>query len=104
MLGFGVLVHIAHISVLFGAFLGPFREHIVELKGIRGLFDTARSSRTWTIASVSLCLGVLPGFGGYFGRKMATFGPKLRSFGRAPPDLAPPPRAATGKFLAQNLD
>ena len=30
---------------------------------------------------------------------MATFGPKLRSFGRAPPDLAPPPRAATGEFF-----
>ena len=35
---------------------------------------------------------------------MAVFGPKLRIFGRAPPDLAPPPRAATGEFLAQNLD
>ena len=35
---------------------------------------------------------------------MAVFGPKLRRFGRAPPDLAPPPRAATGEFLAQNLD
>ena len=35
---------------------------------------------------------------------MAVFGPKLRRFGRAPPDLAPPPRAATGDFLAQNLD
>ena len=35
---------------------------------------------------------------------MAVFGPKLRTFGRAPPDLAPTPRAATGEFLAQNLD
>ena len=35
---------------------------------------------------------------------MAVFGPELRRFGRAPPDLAPPPRAATGEFLAQNLD
>ena len=35
---------------------------------------------------------------------MAGFGPKLRRFGRASPDLAPPPRAATGEFLAQNLD
>ena len=35
---------------------------------------------------------------------MAVFGPKLRRFGRAPPDLAPPARAATGEFLAQNLD
>ena len=35
---------------------------------------------------------------------MAVFGPKLRRFGRAPPDLAPPPRAAIGEFLAQSLD
>ena len=35
---------------------------------------------------------------------MAVFGPKLRRFGRAPPNLAPPPRAATGEFLAENLD
>ena len=35
---------------------------------------------------------------------MAVVGPKLRRFGRAPPDLAPPPRATTGEFLAQNLD
>ena len=91
----------------FGAFwclFGPFLRHIVELKGIRGLFDTVKSSRTRHVATVSLLLGVLPGFGGYFGRKKAVFGPKLRTFGRAPPDLAPPPRGATGEFLAQNLD
>ena len=35
---------------------------------------------------------------------MAVFGPKLRRFGRAPTNLAPTPRAATGEFLAQNLD
>ena len=29
---------------------------------------------------------------------------KLRRFGRAPPDLAPTTRAATGEFPAQNLD
>ena len=76
----------------------------MELKGTRGLFDTVKSSRTRSVATVSLRLGVSPGFWGYFGRKMAVFGPKLRKFGRAPPDLAPPPRAATGEFLAQNLD
>ena len=84
----------------FGAFwclFGPLLGHIVELKGTRGLFDTAKSSRTWGVAIVSLHLG-------YFGRKMAVFGPKLRRFGRAPPDLAPTPRAATSEFLAQNLD
>ena len=92
---------------VFGAFwrlFGPFLGRIVELKGTRGLFDTAKSSRTWSVATVSLRLGVLCGFGGCFGRKMVVFGPKLRRFGRAPPDLAPPPRAATGEFVAQNLD
>ena len=87
-------------SRLFGLFLG----HIVDLKGTRGLLDTAKSSRTCSVATVSLRLGVSRGFGGCFWRKMAIFGPKLRRFGRAPPDLAPPPRAATGEFLAQNLD
>ena len=76
----------------------------MELQGTRGLFDTVKSSRTWSVATAFLRLGVLPGFGGYFGRKMAAFGPKLRRFGRAPPNLAPPPRAAIGEFLAQNLD
>ena len=42
---------------------------------------------------------------GPFSRNFGIFhGPKLRRFGRAPPDLAPPPRAATGEFVGQNLD
>ena len=76
----------------------------MELKGTRGLSHTVKSSGMCSVATVSLRLGVLRGFWGYFGRKMAVFGPKLRSFGRAPPDLAPTPRAATGEFVAQNLD
>ena len=91
----------------FGAFwrlFGPFLGHIVQLKGTGGLFDTGKSSHTWNVATISLRLGVLPGFWGQFGRKMAVFGPKLRRFGRAPPNLAPRPRATTGEFLAQNLD
>ena len=91
----------------FGAFwrlFGPFLGHIVGLKGTRGLLDTVKSSRTCSVATVSLRLAVLTGFGGRFGPKKAVLGPKMRSFGRAPPDLAPPPRGATGDFLAQNLD
>ena len=91
----------------FGAFwrlFGPFLGHIVELKGTRGLFDTVKSSRTCSVATVSLRLAVLTRFGGRFGPKKAVLGHKMRSFGRAPPDLAPPPRAATGEFLAENLD
>ena len=56
----------------FWGFLAPFWAvlgHIVELKGTRGLCDTVKSSRTWSVAAVCLRLGVSPGFGGYFGRK-----------------------------------
>ena len=99
----GVGAHCAHFEAFWRLFV-PFLGHIVQLKGTRRLFDTVKSSRTCIVAPVSLHLGVSPGFGGYFGRKMAVFGPKLRRFGRAPPDLAPPPRGATGEFVAQNLD
>ena len=99
----GVGAHCADFGAFWRLF-GPFLGHIVDLKGTRGLFDTVKSSRKCSVATVSLRLGVSPGFGGYFGRKMAVFGPKLRRFGRAPSNLAPPPRAATGEFLAQNLD
>ena len=47
---------------------------------------------------------VRTGFRGRFGPKKAVLGHKMRSFGRAPPDVAPPPRGATGVFLAENLD
>ena len=99
----GVGAHCADFGVFWRLF-GPFFGHIVELKGTRRLFDTVKSSRTSSVATVSLRLGVLPGFGCYFGRKMAVFGPKLRRFGRAPPNLVPTPRAATGELLGQNLD
>ena len=76
----------------------------MELKGTRGLFDTVKASRTFSVATVSLHLAVLTGCWGRFGPKKALLGHKMRRFGREPPDLAPPPRAATGEFLAQNLD
>ena len=98
----------------FGAFwrlFGPFLGRIVELKGTRGPFDTVKSSRTCNVGTVSLRLAVLIGFGGRlwakkgcFGPKKAVLGHKMRSPGRAPPKLAPPPLGATGEFLAQNLD
>ena len=94
-------------GAFFGAFwhlFGPVLGHIVELEGTKGPLVTRKSSRTWNVAAVCLRLAVLNPYQGCFGRKMAVFGPKLRRFGRAPPDLAPPPRAATGEFLAQNLD
>ena len=67
----------------------------MELKGTRGLFDTVKTSRMWNVATVLLRLAVLT---------RLFWGTKQRRFGRAPPDLAPAPRAATGEFLAQNLD
>ena len=63
-----------------------------------------KSSRTCGVATVFLRFGVLPKFRGCFGQKIAIFGPKLHGFGTAPPDLASPPRAAIGEFLAKNLD
>ena len=93
----GVGAHCADLEAFWRLF-GLFLRHIVELKGTSGRLDTVKSSRTWAIATVSLRLSVSPRFGGYFGRKMAVFGPKLRRFGRAPLNLAPPPRAATGAF------
>ena len=84
----GVGAHCTDFEAFWRLF-GPCLGHIVELKGTRGHFDTVKSRCTWVVATVSLYLGVSPGFGGYFGRKMAVFGPT---------------RAATGEFLAQHLD
>ena len=98
----GVGAHCADFGVFWRLF-GPFLGHIVELKGTRVLFDTAKSGRTSSVLTVFCRLGVLPGFRCYFGRKMAVFGPKLRRFGRAPPNLAPTPRPTIGEFLAQNM-
>ena len=104
VLGFGLWVRIAQVFGDFWRLFGPFLGHIVELKGTRELFDTSKSSRTCSVDTVSLRLVVSPGFWGCFGRKMAVFGPKVRRLGRAPPNLAPPPRAATGEFVAKHLD
>ena len=50
----------------------------MELEGHKGLVDTGKSSRTWSVATVSLHLAVLNVFQGFFGPKMAVFGPKLQ--------------------------
>ena len=57
----GVGAHCADFGAFWRLF-GPSLGHIVELKGSRGLFDTAKSSRTWGVATLSLRLGVSPGF------------------------------------------
>ena len=42
------------------------------------------------------------GFWGRFGPKKGVLRHKMRSFGRAPPELAPPPQCGTGEVLAEN--
>ena len=50
----------------------------MELEGRKGLVDTGKSSRTCNVPTISLCLAVLDVFQGFFGPKMAAFGPKLQ--------------------------
>ena len=91
----------------FGSFLaifGPFLGHIVELEGNKRALCHKKLK-----AHVEF-MHPFPSFVHFewvsrlFWPKKAVLGHKIRSFGRAPPDLAPPPRGATGEFLAQNLE
>ena len=50
----------------------------MELEGRKELVDKGKSSRTWNVSTVSLRLAVLNVFQGFFGPKMAVFGPKLQ--------------------------
>ena len=50
----------------------------MELEGRKELVDTGKSSRTWSVPTVSLRLAVLNVFQDLFGPKMAVFGPKLQ--------------------------
>ena len=43
-------------------------------------------------------------WGQFWAKKSLFWGHTMRDFGKAPPDLARPPRGATSRFLAQNLD
>ena len=47
------------------------------LEGRKELIDIGKSSRTWSVPTISLRLAVLNMFEGFFGPKMAVFGPKL---------------------------
>ena len=91
-------------SMPFWANFWLFLRHIVELEGNKGPFVTRESRRTCNVATVSPHLAVLNGFWGRLGPEKAVLGHKMRSFGRGPPALAPPPRGGTVEFLAQNLD
>ena len=61
-----------------GGLFGQFPGHIMELEGRKELVDTGRSGRTWNVPTVSFRLDVLNLFQGFFGPKMAVFGPKLQ--------------------------
>ena len=50
----------------------------MELEGRKELVDTGKSRRTWSVPTVSLRLAVLSRFQGFFGPKMAVFGPNLQ--------------------------
>ena len=50
----------------------------MELEGRKELVDTGKSSCTWSVPTVSLRLAVLNVFQGFFGPKMAVFGPQLQ--------------------------
>ena len=50
----------------------------MELEGRKELVDTGKSSRTWSVPTISLRLAVLNVLQGFFGPKMAVFGPKLQ--------------------------
>ena len=50
----------------------------MELEGRKELVDTGKSSRGCSVPTVSLRLAVLNVFQGFFGPKMAVFGPKLQ--------------------------
>ena len=45
----------------------------MELEGRKELVDTGKSSRMWSVPTVSLCLAVLNLFQAFFGPKMAFF-------------------------------
>ena len=76
----------------------------MELEGKTGLLFIGQWWRTWRVGTVCLRFAVMTGFRGRFGPKKAVLGHEMRSFGRAPTDLARPPWGATGEFLAENLD
>ena len=50
----------------------------MEVEGRKELVDTGKSSHTCSVPTVSLRLAVLNVFQGFFGPKMAVFGPKLQ--------------------------
>ena len=91
----------------FWGFLAPFWAVFRTYRGVRG---HQRSLGHKKVRPHVKCSSRLPSFGcfepllGLLWAKNGCFWPKTAQVWEAPPDLAPTPRAATGEFLAQNLD
>ena len=75
----------------------------MELEGRKELVDTGKSSRMWSVPTVSLRLAVLNVFQGFFGPKMAVFGPTLQFLKLRSATCESRFLAATVEFLAQTL-
>ena len=98
------LTQTSHIQVIFFCHFWAVSRTYRGARGQERPLVRGQSRRTWSVGTVCLRLAVLTGFRGRLGPKKAVLGHKMPSFGRAPPYLAPPPRGATGEFLAENLD
>ena len=53
----------------FWGFFGPFPGHVMELEGRKELVDTGKSSRTWSVPTISLRLAVLNVFRAFLAQK-----------------------------------
>ena len=51
-----------HFPAIFYLLCCASQHHVMELEGRKELVDTGKSSRTWSVPTVSLCLAVLNGF------------------------------------------
>ena len=98
----GVGAHCADFGAFWRLF-GPFLGHIVELKGTRGLFDTAKSSRTCGVGAGSLQWEFHPGLGAVLGEKWLFLAKNCADLGGHLPTWRHRP-GLTAEFLAQNLD
>ena len=61
----------------------------MELEGRKELVDTGKSSRTWSVPTVSLRLAVLNVFQGFFAQKWLFVPPPPPTRGRNPPPRPP---------------
>ena len=93
----GVGAHCADFGASWRIF-GPFLGHIVELKGTRELCDTVKSSRTCSVLTVSLRLGVSPGFGPVLGEKWLFLAQNCADLGGHLPTWRPRPGPPPASF------